>query len=129
MATHKFLTNNEGGYYYRYYPKISKHREMPHNPLTRQLNFFPPADIKTNNNIFHELTGKFLKKTNAKEFIVELECSGEIIFNDHYTKEREERQLKSILLIHVPKIVYDYPFIKDIIYSITYNEVTEYEFL
>ena len=123
MAKHKFLSVTDGGYFYRFYPKITKHPEPLRDPLKRLLLFAPPNEVGRVNHL-HSLYGKFLCKYHDKELIVELEQSGEIIITDYYTEQTEIRTLSSIPLIQVPEHIYAYPFKDHCIYSLTVTEVT-----
>lgn len=126
MAKHKFLSAKEGGYFYRYYPNLKRFIDTPDKEPPKRLLLFadPPESplIKINSPYLY---GKFLDKYNDKGLTIELELSGEIIFNDHYTETCEVRQLSSILIIQVSDEVYNYPFIRGKIYKVTTDKVTE----
>lgn len=125
MAKHEFLTVAEGGYFYRFYPKIKQYKPSPREPVQRELFFAPLPDHRLTSH--HQyLSGRFLTKYFDKNhFTVELQQYGHIIFNDHYTGENEKRELTSILVIHVPDFIYNHNYHKDKIYSIPVNDVIE----
>jgi hypothetical protein len=125
MATHKFLTNSEGGYFYRFYPKLS----MPawfttENPVQADM-FNPFTDIK-NPQVENTLFGKFSTKYEEKgKYKIILYTHALITFKDLHTPFEESRELRSKLIIDAPAALYKYDFIPNRIYKLTVNTITD----
>lgn len=124
MAIHKFIAVTDGGYFYRFYPKIKEYHGVPKDGARLLLFAPPPAHHPTKQ--FFSLFGKFhAKYASKKDFVIELEHSGEITIQCNYTTSIEKRELSSVLIIQVPETMYSYPFVKGKLYSITTDEITE----
>ncbi len=123
MATHIMLTNKEGGYFYRFYPKLAPLRFNDENKLQKDL--FNPAPNYSKTNVMASLHGMFKDKYNDNGLIVEFHSQCTFFITDNYTGQQEERTLNSKLLIHANDHIYNYPFEVNKIYCITVNEITE----
>ncbi len=123
MAVHKYMHNVEGGYWYRFYPKLTVWHEKASEGTQRELFEGPPMSPKEKK--VRSFYGKFLKKYNDGYPVIEFEQAGEISIHDYYTHDTETRELVSILVICVPPEIYSYPFMDDKIYMITQTTVHE----
>lgn len=121
MAKHVYLTNLEGGYFYRIYPKLSQLKFDDKNPV--QADMFNPLPEYGGYYTCKDIYGKFIDKYNDQGLVVELHSSASILFTCLLTGTQEERILNSRSVIKVPDHIYNYNFIKNNIYSISLKEV------
>jgi hypothetical protein len=123
MAKHIYITNTEGGYFYRIYPKLPRYRIDEENKVQREL-FNPPPDVSQSVTVT-SLYGKFVDKYHDKDLMVELLAQASICITCLLTGVQQERKLQSRIIIAVPENIYRFPFIKNRIYSISITSVNE----
>lgn len=131
MATHKYLKNVEGGYYYRFQPNMPQ--PVPRvlkDKLLYQTSLFdlgirnPPEEPR--NTMQRVLYGSFQDKYHDKTgYIILLLHQAEFLITDLMTRQQEVRKLSSTLEIEVTPKLYSYSFEKNKIYSITIDEIQE----
>lgn len=126
---HKFIYQEDGGYFYRMYPKMGPFMREPEDDKYGNETAYP---VPVRHLQFH---GRFLEKKIEKgnNYII-LENKARITITDTVLKEiefsldeglsaSEERELISHIELDVPDEIYDYNFIVGAIYLITPNEV------
>ena len=130
MITHVFYMNVEAGYFYRMYPRFEPlvkqlNREMDHEPKS----LFPelkksitnPIEMGSNRNYFH---GVFLdKKIEHNKYFIALLTVAELHINDPVLQESESRTLSSIIVLEVPKSIYNYQFEQKSKYVVSLDKV------
>lgn len=129
MATHKYLKNIEGGYYYRYQPNLPQpiprltKDKKPYQTNLFELGIRNPVE-EARNTMQRSLTGSFQDKYHDKAgHIILLLHQSEIVLTDLMTGGQEIRKLSSTIEIEVTPKLYSYPFEKNKIYSITIDEI------
>lgn len=125
MAKHIYLTNADGGYFYRIYPKIPSLKFKPDNDVSVQAELFNPPPETSGSSVLRNIYGKFIDKYNDKGLTIELLSSGSYCITCNLTGQQENRILQSKIIVVVNDTIFNYPFIKDKIYSISINEVKE----
>lgn len=133
MATHKYVFNKEGGYYYRFYPNLPKTiTKITDEENPTQLELFAltnkrnqPED-SNHANVARTLSGKFImKEFDSPHYIVKLLSECEITITDINFKSQETRTLYSILHIAVPPKLYNHAFKDGKLYCLTIDSITE----
>lgn len=124
LATHKYLTNKEGGYFYRFYPKLSRIRIDGKN--TFQATLFNPLPEESTHFTLTDIYGKFIDKyKDGKDLIIIFLWRGEFSLTDLLLNKIEIRTLQSKILITASAEIYNYPFVKNNIYSLSVHEVKD----
>lgn len=134
MAKHKYVINKDGGYFYRFYPKLPKAKLLSRDqPAQAKLFSDPlpppnPHEDDAHANVKKSIHGVFVHKYIEKDdhCIVLLAQAG-ILLVDACTNDQEKRLLSSEIHIFVSKDQYNYPFEKDKVYFITTDEIMLYE--
>lgn len=130
MATHKYVANIKGGYFYRFYPKLPKTVTKSKDEETQgylfDMGIYNPGEDITHANTRTEFHGQFIDRIIEKDrHIIILLCQCEYFITDLGTRQQEQRTLSSTIHIHVPVRLYNYDFEKNKIYSITLDEIIE----
>lgn len=129
MAKHLYITNSEGGYFYRFHPKtrkvVTKFKEQKELTLF-DIDYPLPPEDQSHDNVAKSLHGKFIDKYHDhKHHTISLHVCAELILTDIFTGIQEIRTLHSEVIIRVPDAIYKYPFVKDKIYLLTVDSITE----
>jgi hypothetical protein len=127
MLKHRFLQVTDGGYFYRFYPKLSPaNAYSADKSKSIQASLFNPPEVATAPNRFKELYGKFIDKYEEKDCLyILLKSEAEITFICHISNLVEKRELKSLIEIEVNKDFYGFNFIKNKKYALTPESIIE----
>lgn len=125
MAKHIFITNTDGGYFYRIYPKLARLRFSTDKEKSVQRDMFNPMPTFDTYFTLTTIYGKFIDKYTDKHPTIELSQKGDFVITCTLTGHQEKRSLQSKILIVVPENLFLFPFEKGKIYSITIDEIKD----
>jgi hypothetical protein len=119
MSVHKFLQIKEGGYFYRFYPKLKSwpQRDLYDSDTVDESHLPVITDFKSIDGVFKS---KWKDKTGC---VIHLQHSGTFGILDHITTQIENRHIQSELHVWVSEDVYAYNFRAGRPYSIYINSV------
>lgn len=115
--------NLEGGYFYRFYPKVASLRDKKNEAPT--LDLFNPIPSYSGT-IVDTVYGKFVRKDTEKgRKFVELHVAATFFIQDNYIGTTEKRELQSFIHLVVNDELYIYPYEVGKIYTISTTEVKQ----
>lgn len=129
IIKHKFIYQEDGGYFYRMYPKIGPFLKLPEDDAMGNPTAFPAPSRH------YQFHGRFIEKYVEKgNNLIVLENKAIITIVDTVLKEvewsldegqsaSEERELRSLMELDVPDGIYNYDFKVGSIYLITPQDV------
>lgn len=124
---HRLIANSDGGYFYRFYPRLSSAIGYSKDQLKSiQTSLFNPLPSGGLPNVVHSLYGQFYDKYEEKgKRFIRLLSKAEYSITCELTNNIEIRKLQSFVEIEVDKDFYDYAFDKKKVYSLTVDTITE----
>lgn len=127
MLKHKLIQVTDGGYFYRFYPKLSSPNSFSRDTQKSiQRDLFNPLEAEVKPSIVNSVYGQFQEKYEEKgKYFIRLLSKFEQSLTCLLTSKIEIRTLFSLLEIQVEKDFYNYPFDNKKVYSITVDEIIE----